>query len=85
MRDEKRLPETVISDARTRLGDIIVDVSWREIARRYFGKSSSWLYHKLDGIKGDGTRGGLSPSEADQLKSALRDLATRINAAADNL
>ena len=76
----------VISDARYRLADILVDVSWREIARRYFGKSSSWLYHKLDGIKGDGSYGGgLTTAEAEQLRSALNDLAARINNAASKL
>ena len=36
---------------RDKLTDILVTVSWREIARTYFGKSASWLYHKLDGIR----------------------------------
>lgn len=73
----------IVSDARERLSDILVDVSWREIARRYFGKSSSWLYHKLDGIKSDGSSGGgFTPAEAENLKEALTDLASRINAAA---
>lgn len=75
----------IVSDAKARLSDIIVDISWREIARRYFGKSSSWLYHKLDGIKGDGTPGGFSPDEAERLKSALNDLSARIADAASKL
>lgn len=76
----------LLVDARSRLSDILVEVSWREIARRYFGKSSSWLYHKLDGIKGDGSQGGgFSPDEALQLKNALNDLAARISTAASRL
>ena len=72
----------LLSDAKSRLQDILVAVSWREIARRYFGKSSSWLYHKLDGIKGDGTPGGgFNEAERAQLKEALQDLADRINQA----
>ena len=82
--------ETVINaplvvDAKSRLSDILVEISWREIARRYFGKSSSWLYHKLDGIKGDGSQGGFSPEETLQLKEALTDLASRISNAASKL
>lgn len=75
----------ILSDAKARLSDILVAVSWREIARTYFGKSSSWLYHKLDGIKGDGSDGGFTIQEAQQLKSALNDLASRITDAASKL
>ena len=82
--------ETVINaplvvDAKSRLSDMLVEISWREIARRYFGKSSSWLYHKLDGIKGDGSQGGFTPEETLQLKEALTDLASRISNAASKL
>ena len=82
--------ETVINaplvvDAKSRLSDILVEISWREIASRYFGKSSSWLYHKLDGIKGDGSQGGFTPEETLQLKEALTDLASRISNAASKL
>lgn len=77
---------SVVTDAKNRLQDVLVAISWREIARTYFGKSSSWLYHKLDGIKSDGTPGGgFSEKERIQLKEALEDLAARINAAASKL
>lgn len=76
----------VVTDARKRLQDILVAISWREIARTYFGKSSSWLYHKLDGIKSDGSPGGgFSDKERLRLKEALEDLASRINTAASKL
>lgn len=78
--------EELLSDAKQRLSDILLGISWREISRRYFGKSSSWLYHKLDGIKSDGTPGGgFSPSEKEQLKEALFDLSKRISTAASSL
>lgn len=72
-------------DAKSRLSDILVAISWREIARTYFGKSSSWLYHKLDGVKGDGSDGGFTQSEIQQLKDSLEDLAQRITKAASKL
>lgn len=75
----------LITDARARLHDILLAISWRDLARTYFGKSSSWLYHKLDGIKGDGTSGGLTSEEATRLKTALEDLAERIKTAASSL
>lgn len=75
----------VRTDMKARLGDILMALSWREIARNYFGKSSSWLYHKLDGIDGNGGVGGFSNSEAMELKDALIDLSDRIRAAADRI
>lgn len=76
----------IINDAKARLSDILIAVSWLEIAHRYFGKSASWLYHKLDGIKGDGSKGGgFNLAEAEQLKLALNDLADRIRAAAERI
>ena len=80
------MEEKTQSTAKEKLQDILVAISWREIARTYFGKSSSWLYHKLDGIKGDGTPGGgFTPAEKEQLKEALEDLASRITRAASQL
>lgn len=80
--EENKLQDT----AKAKLQDILVAISWRELARTYFGKSSSWLYHKLDGIKGDGTPGGgFTPSEKEKLKEALEDLASRITRAASQL
>ena len=38
---------------KSKLSDILLSITWRDIARRYFGKSSSWLYHKMDGIDGN--------------------------------
>lgn len=77
--------KTLIPDVKNRLSDILVAISWREIARAYFGKSSSWLYHKLDGIDGNGGTGGFTPDEAMQLKGALCDLSDRIRRAADSI
>ncbi len=77
--------KTLIPDVKSKMSDILVAISWREIARTYFGKSSSWLYHKLDGIDGNGGTGGFTPEEALQLKGALCDLSERIRRAADSI
>lgn len=73
------------SPFRQKLNDIQVSISWLDIARRYFGKSSSWLYHKLDGIDGNGGEGGFTDEELQQFKGALCDLADRIKLVADML
>jgi hypothetical protein len=77
--------KTIDSEVKAKMADILVDISWREIANRYFGKSSSWLYHKLNGIDGNGGKGGFTEEESQQLKGALCDLSERIRRAADRL
>ncbi len=59
------------------LNNVLMLISWREFARRYFGKSSSWLYHKLDGLT------EFTETERLQMKSYLRHLAKELNDAAD--
>ena len=46
-----------------RLQDILLSVSWRDIANTYFDRSASWLYHKLDGIDGNGGVGGFTDKD----------------------
>ena len=75
----------MITDMRIRVSDISLAISWRELANTYFGKSSSWLYHKLGGIDGNGGRGGFSEEEAAQLRDALLDLSGRIRKVAENI
>lgn len=75
----------IVSDTKLKMADILIAISWREIARTYFGKSSSWLYHKLDGIDGNGGKGGFTEEEAVRLKGALCDLSDRIRRAADSI
>lgn len=77
--------KAILTDVKLKLSDILIAISWREVARSYFGKSSSWLYHKIDGIDGNGGVGGFTPEEASQLKGALYDLADRIRRAADSI
>ncbi len=74
-----------IADMKKQLSDVLMLLSWREMAWQYFNKSSSWLYHKLDGIDGNGGKGGFTPEEAQQLKGALCDVADRIRRAADTI
>ena len=68
-----------------RLQDILLSVSWRDIANTYFDRSASWLYHKLDGIDGNGGVGGFTDKEKEQLRGALVDLSDRLRRAANNI
>lgn len=75
----------VISDMKKRIQDIQMAISWREFANTYFQRSSSWFYHKLDGIDGNGGEGGFTPEEAEQMRGALIDLSNRIRRAAESI
>ena len=67
------------------LDDIVIDVSWRQIAQDYFGKSSSWIYNKLHGRDGNGGEGGFTDVEKLQLQGALYDISERIRRAASTI
>ena len=72
-------------EMKKKIQDILAAISWREVARTYFGKSASWLYHKMDGIDGNGGHGGFTQEEAMKMKGALADLADRIRRCADSI
>lgn len=81
----KRNDRAQITDVKKRLSAIYMKITWREIALDYFGKSPSWLYHKLDGIDGNGGKGGFTQEELFTLKGALLDLSNKIKKAAEEL
>ena len=91
---KKTYMETVITKQqdtqtmRQKLYDLLVAISWADLSRTYFGKSSSWLYHKLDSgnffvqlLKPT----SFTPEETEKLKGALVDLSERIRRAADSI
>jgi hypothetical protein len=79
------LKATQQDTVKAQLADILMHVSWGDISREYFGKSGSWLYHKLNGIDGNKKPTDFTLEERYQLKGALIDLSERIRRAADNI
>lgn len=75
----------VINDMKKKMADIMLSISWRDFANTYFQKSSSWFYHKMDGIDGNGGKGGFNEDEAEQMRGALIDLSDRIRRAAESI
>ncbi|WP_418893626.1 DUF5053 domain-containing protein [Limibacterium fermenti] len=67
------------------MADIALDITWAKIAQKYFSKSSSWIYNKINEIDGNGGKGGFTEEEKQQFKGALYDLAERIRRTADKL
>ena len=66
------------------LADVYEEVNWAYLAKNYFGKSRSWLYHKFNGMN-NGVADDFSDIEREQLKNSLQDIAGRILQAADKL
>lgn len=79
------LKATQQETVKAQLADILMHVSWGDISREYFGKSGSWLYHKLNGIDGNKKPTDFTLEERYQLKGALIDLSERIRRAADRI
>ncbi len=61
------------------LDSVYEEVNWAGLAKNYLGKSRSWLYHKFSG------KDEFGDMDRAKLREALREMAARINAAADRL
>lgn len=68
-----------------KLSSILPVLSWADLSRTYFGKSNSWLYHKLNGIDGNGKPTQFSEEELQTLKNALLDLSSKLTQTAESL
>ncbi|MBD5230573.1 MAG: DUF5053 domain-containing protein [Bacteroidales bacterium] len=55
------------------------------IAERFFGRSRSWLCHKLNNDIVNGKRAGFTTEERKKLKEALDTIAYEIQNLSDNL
>lgn len=67
------------------MDDILLAISWGNLAKTYFTKSASWFYHKMDGRDGNGKPTEFNLEERAKLKGALVDLSNRIRRAADSI
>ena len=77
--------KSLITDMKERCNDILMSVSWLDFSNRYFKRSSSWFYHKMDGIDGNGGIGSFTTEEVEHFKASLIDLSERIRKTAENL
>lgn len=69
---------------REALADVYEQVNWAYLAKNYFGKSRSWLYHKFSGMN-NGVPDDFSDIDRARLKAALQDTAVRIMNTAQRL
>ena len=79
------LKQTQANTMKAQLSDLLISISWADLAKRYFGRSGSWLYHKLDGIDGNQKPISFTDEEREQIRGALVDLSERIRKAADRM
>lgn len=68
-----------------KLKDIMLYLKWGNISKDYFGFSRGWIYQRLNGYDGNGNPSDFTDTQKEVLREALRDLAKKLNATADNL
>lgn len=71
-------------NVRKALSDVYEDINWAYLAKNYFGKSRSWIYHKFSGMN-NGKPDDFSDIDREKLKGALYDIADRLKKTADTL
>lgn len=72
---------------REKLKDIYLDLDINRLAKHYFNKSGSWLYHKFDraDVNKNGNKDDFTEEQLQTLKNALFDFAERIKRSAETL
>ncbi|MCM1320260.1 MAG: DUF5053 domain-containing protein [Muribaculaceae bacterium] len=83
LRGEALPPDKLVLDLKRE--DIMKVLKVSYIAERFFGRSRSWLCHKLNSDLVNGKREGFTPAEREKLKSALDTIACEIQILSDNL
>lgn len=76
-------PDKLVVDLRKEDISKVLKVSY--IAERFFGRSRSWLCHKLNNDIVNGKREGFTIEERKKLKDALDTIAYEIQILSDNL
>lgn len=67
------------------LESIALYIKWGNISKDYFGFSRSWIYQRLNGYDGNGNKCEFTDEQKNILRNALRDIARRLNEAADKI
>jgi len=67
------------------LNGVLNLINWAGMSRVYFGKSTAWLYHRLDGVDGNGNPCSFTKVEMEQLRESFKDLARKLDDLADQM
>lgn len=84
MGQEKVLETQQGATARKILSEVYEQVNWAYLAKNYFGKTRSWLYHKFSGVN-NGKPDDFSDVDKEKLRFALNDIAHKLQEAAAKL
>lgn len=77
--------ENLIINMQSKVQDILVDISWGQLDKKYFGIPVAKFYAKMNGDVAEEGQQGFTTEEVQQFKGALCDLADRIRKVADEL
>ena len=78
--ESKELRERI--EVRKQLEGVLPFISVSEFAKRYFGKSASWLHQRINGNAVHGKVATFTPTELTTLANALKDVAGKLTHAA---
>lgn len=60
-------------------------INFAEVARKYFNRSPNWIIQRLRGNIVNGKPAQFKPEEMDTFAAALRDMAAKLNHAAERI
>ena len=78
--ESKELRERI--EVRKQLEGVLPFISVSEFAKRYFGKSASWLHQRINGNAVHGKVATFTPTALTTLANALKDVAGKLTHAA---
>lgn len=67
------------------IGDLAFYLKFGKISKEYFGFSPAWIYQRLNGYDGNGKPCELTEEQRETFREALRDIARKLNEAADKI
>ena len=82
---EKSISEMEEAIIRYQLGEVMEIVNLSYIAKKYFGRSQSWLSQRINGCIVNGKRASFTENEIQTLKSALSDITNIINSSLERI
>lgn len=79
------IKQKVMANNLENLKDVLLYLKWGNISKDYFGFSRGWIYQKLNGYDGNGNPSEFTEPQKEILRGALRDIAARLNEAAEKI
>lgn len=64
--------------------EVYEEINWAYLARNYFGKTRSWIYHKFAGTN-NGKPDDFNETDRETLKAALLEISQKLANVAQNL